>query len=98
VVLCAFIAWTAMAGTVTREEVLRATLNNGLRVVIVRNSLAPVVATEVNYLVGSNEAPPGKPSMPRSRSLRHHTLPSFVSRSPCQTSSFMLTFSCLNTR
>jgi zinc protease len=41
--------------------VLRATLGNGLRVVIVRNSLAPVVATSVNYLVGSDEAPPGFP-------------------------------------
>ena len=42
-------------------EVLRATLSNGLRVVIVRNTLAPVVTTEVNYLVGSNEAPQGFP-------------------------------------
>jgi zinc protease len=41
--------------------VLRATLANGLRVVIVRNTLAPVVATSVNYLVGSDEAPPGFP-------------------------------------
>ena len=41
--------------------VLRATLANGLRVIIVRNTLAPVVATSVNYLVGSDEAPPGFP-------------------------------------
>jgi len=40
---------------------LRATLTNGLRVVIVRNALAPVVATSVNYLVGSDEAPVGFP-------------------------------------
>ena len=39
------------------------TLENGLRVVIVQNSLAPVVTTQVNYLVGSNEAPPGFPGM-----------------------------------
>jgi zinc protease len=38
-------------------SVLRATLPNGLRVVIVRNTLAPVVATSVNYLVGSEAAP-----------------------------------------
>jgi len=41
--------------------VLRATLANGLRVVIVRNSLAPVVSTAVNYLAGSDEAPAGFP-------------------------------------
>jgi zinc protease len=42
-------------------QVLRATLANGLRVIIVRNTLAPVVATAVNYLVGSDEAPAGFP-------------------------------------
>jgi zinc protease len=43
------------------NEVLRATLPNGLRVIIVRNTLAPVVATSVNYLVGSDAAPAGFP-------------------------------------
>jgi zinc protease len=38
-------------------DVTRATLDNGLRVVIVRSSLAPVATTVMNYLVGSNEAP-----------------------------------------
>jgi len=42
-------------------DVLRATLKNGLRVIIVRNTLAPVVTSEINYLVGSNEAPKGFP-------------------------------------
>jgi zinc protease len=52
-----------LAGTAGASEpgVLRATLPNGLRVVIVRNALAPVVATSVNYLAGSDEAPPGFP-------------------------------------
>lgn len=45
------------------SSILRATLSNGMRVVIVRNSLAPVVTTEVNYLAGSNEAPGGFPGM-----------------------------------
>jgi zinc protease len=42
-------------------NILRATLKNGLRLVVVRNPLAPVVTTEINYLVGSNEAPDGFP-------------------------------------
>ena len=42
-------------------NVTRATLDNGLRVVIVRDTLAPVVTTEINYLVGSDEAPAGFP-------------------------------------
>ena len=45
------------------DNVLRATLPNGLRIVIVRNTLAPVVATAVNYLTGSDEAPDGFPGM-----------------------------------
>ena len=43
------------------EDVLRATLTNGLQVIIVRNTLAPVVTTMVNYRVGSDECPAGFP-------------------------------------
>ncbi len=53
----------AAAQTASGGAVLRARLDNGLRVVVVRNRLAPVVTTVVNYLVGSNEAPPGFPGM-----------------------------------
>lgn len=42
-------------------DVVRATLKNGLRVVVVRNTLAPVATTEINYIAGSNEAPDGFP-------------------------------------
>ena len=51
----------AVASESQASGILRATLDNGLRVIIVRNTLAPVVATSVNYLTGSNEAPPGFP-------------------------------------
>jgi zinc protease len=49
------------ASRAAEPSVVRATLANGLRVIIVRNTLAPVVATSMNYLVGSDEAPDGFP-------------------------------------
>src|SRR5258707_13721208 len=52
-----------IAAIADEPGVLRATLPNGLRVILVRNTLAPVVATSVNYLVGSNDAPNGFPGM-----------------------------------
>ena len=52
---------TPAPGAESPDGVLRATLDNGLRVIVVRNTLAPVVTTSVNYLVGSDEAPPGFP-------------------------------------
>jgi zinc protease len=44
-------------------DVLKATLANGLRVVVVRNTLAPVVSTDLAYLVGSRDDPPAFPGM-----------------------------------
>ena len=46
-----------------RDSVVRATLDNGLRVVIVRDPLAPVVTVEENYLAGGDETPAGFPGM-----------------------------------
>lgn len=45
------------------NDVTRATLENGMRVVILRNPLAPVVTVEQNYLAGGDETPPGFPGM-----------------------------------
>ncbi len=59
--LPAALAGPAPASVGQGGGVLRARLDNGLRVVIVRNALAPVVATAVNYLAGSDQAPPGFP-------------------------------------
>src|SRR5580692_1683417 len=41
----------------------RATLSNGMRVVIVRDSLAPLATVQMNFLVGGNESPAGFPGM-----------------------------------
>ena len=41
--------------------VTRAVLKNGLRVIIIRNPLAPVVTVEENYLAGGDETPDGFP-------------------------------------
>ncbi|WP_254070166.1 pitrilysin family protein [Acidisphaera sp. L21] len=43
------------------EGVVRATLPNGMQIVVVPDHLAPVVSTALNYMAGSNDAPPGFP-------------------------------------
>ena len=55
------VAFAAQAGRPAPPEVTRATLPNGLRVVLVHNTLAPVVTVELNVLAGGNETPDGFP-------------------------------------
>jgi zinc protease len=45
------------------SNVLKATLTNGMRVVIVRNPIAAVVSTDMTYLVGSRDDPSDVPGM-----------------------------------
>ncbi len=45
------------------KDVTRATLENGMRVVIIRDPLAPVVTIEQNYLAGGDDTPNGFPGM-----------------------------------
>ena len=61
--LFSVILMAGVAADGTRESVVRATLDNGLRVVIVRDPLAPVVTVEDNYIAGGDEAPAGFPGM-----------------------------------
>jgi zinc protease len=51
------------AAPAVETHVTRATLSNGMRVVILRNALAPVVTVQTNFLVGGNETPDGFPGM-----------------------------------
>jgi zinc protease len=53
----------AAPATPQAEPPLRATLPNGMKVVIVRNTLAPVATVETNYMVGGNETPADFPGM-----------------------------------
>lgn len=53
----------AAAQPASGSDVLRSTLSNGLRVIVVPDPLAPVVTTVINYDVGSDEAPEGFPGM-----------------------------------
>jgi zinc protease len=59
--LAAFLIFLCLAAAGRAEDILQTTLTNGLRVIIVRNTLAPVVTTMMNYRVGSDECPAGFP-------------------------------------
>jgi zinc protease len=63
VLLAAFGLLASTAFSQDQTKAVRATLPNGMRVVILRNTLAPVVTVEMNFLVGGNETPPGFPGM-----------------------------------
>ena len=52
-----------LSSAATRPDVTRATLGNGMRVVIIRDALAPVVTVEANFMVGGDETPTGFPGM-----------------------------------
>ena len=62
-VVCGTVSVSPQSPPPNSGGVTRATLDNGLRVVIIRDTLAPVVTVEDNYLVGANETPPGFPGM-----------------------------------
>jgi zinc protease len=63
--LLAFAAFSASAITPasSAQEPTRATLSNGIRVVIIHSGLAPVATVEANFMVGGNETPAGFPGM-----------------------------------
>ncbi|MGH8225891.1 MAG: M16 family metallopeptidase [Gammaproteobacteria bacterium] len=52
-----------VVASATGANVLRATLGNGLQVVIVRDAFAPVVTQQITYFAGGNQAPAGFPGM-----------------------------------
>ena len=51
------------SGGAQQPSVLRATLDNGLQVIIVRDPLAPIVTQQLTFFAGANESPDGFPGM-----------------------------------
>ncbi len=62
-VILALSSASLYAKSVPEKNVTRATLPNGARIVIIRNTLAPVATVEANFLVGGDETPKGFPGM-----------------------------------
>jgi zinc protease len=62
-VLLAMVLIVLVADDDAPSKVVRTTLANGLRVVIVRDPLAPVATLEENYLTGGQDTPAGFPGM-----------------------------------
>jgi zinc protease len=63
VAVIAAIVQSAHTAARAASDVTRATLPNGLRVILVRDPLAPVVTVMDNYIVGADETPIGFPGM-----------------------------------
>jgi zinc protease len=66
VLACIAVATVLLASLspcVAATSAVRATLPNGLRVIIVRDPLSPAVNVQMVYLAGSDEAPAGFPGM-----------------------------------
>jgi zinc protease len=57
------LALSISPAVVAQDEVTRGTLSNHMRVVIVRNTLAPTVTVTENYLAGGDETPRAFPGM-----------------------------------
>ena len=53
----------SQAPAAAAQNATRATLANGMHVVIIPNKLAPVTTVEANFIVGGNETPDGFPGM-----------------------------------
>src|SRR5215475_2166799 len=62
-IVLAVVSSSSCRATRNADDITRATLENGLRVVIIHDPLAPVVTVEDNYLVGADETPAGFPGM-----------------------------------
>ena len=62
---CGAVTLAAQSPATPKSEanITRVTLGNGMRVVIVRDALAPVVTVETNFMVGGDETPAGFPGM-----------------------------------
>src|ERR1700722_3286990 len=69
VLLAVMFSGVAARAQAQDANVTRAKLDNGMRVVIVHNPLAPVVTVEANYLVGGDETHAGLPG--RAHGLEH---------------------------
>jgi zinc protease len=57
------LALSISTAVVAQDDVTRGTLSNHMRVVIVRNTLAPTVTVTENYLAGADETPQGFPGL-----------------------------------